>query len=251
MMRSPGLSKELSYLATVALTGSLLACVPRAPDRPGIISPSPILTSTPVEARLIPTPTYRLITAPVTPITRGEDLDLKHQIEQSRAGESLILDNPTVGNIIRLPWEGGQAYIARLTGFIDGKNQTLAYVHSSDCLFNALQAGNKLGESKGYLLLARVWSPNQQVQSLKATNSYPIAPTILRATEVTENWVITNCDQVTAAERLEALIKQIHSEVDWEKGLEDIANGIGRISRRILEGLRSGFATTPTPVRLR
>ncbi|OGE37733.1 hypothetical protein A3B45_04785 [Candidatus Daviesbacteria bacterium RIFCSPLOWO2_01_FULL_39_12] len=244
--------------AVVPLRASLfLACTPA---RPGNIQPSPdrLPSPTPIPTRveptavptpvpfkpIIPTPTPGREQAPSIPSSPQDNINRRLTTE-SKVDETLALRNVLIGNIFRVPWEGGEAYIT----VVDALNQNnrpemVGLILSSNCIFDRLRERNDLGSS--FLSLLGAWTPNQRIDNLQVevlASSSLTNPAILNAKRLSDGGVDRNCVEVTALQRLKEQI----SRVSWNELPKDIGRLAGWIGAELLRGIREGIASgTPT-----
>lgn len=250
--------KELARSVLPVGASIVLACTPARPGNTGpqpdrFPSPRPIPTRveptpipTPVPFRpIIPTPTLGREQAPSIPQSPQDSINRRSIIE-SKAGETLILKESLIGNIFRIPWEGGEAYIS----VVDALNQNnrpemVGLILSSNCIYDRLRERGDLGGS--FLALLGAWTPNQRITSLQTevmASSSLTNPAILNAKQLTDRGIVRDCKEVTALQRLKDIIQKIN----WNEMPRDIGRLAGWIGAEFLRGVKEGIAST-TPRR--
>ncbi len=217
-------------------------------------SPTRLPTETPVPSTLtpvLPTPTRVIVGTPTREIdpkirqgleaAQSDDF-IRSRIEQAKSGEILILENVFIKDIIRIPWEGKEAYIATLyTTESNLKSRLTAVVMSSDCIFDSFRDAGDLGPSTS-IGIGRIWQPTTRLRLLSAKTQIATGTPILNAEQISHKGNTRSCKETTAFEKLRGFV----SRVNWREMPQDTARLIGWFTREFIEGLRQGFST-PTP----
>lgn len=239
--------RSFLYMVTASLTTACTAntCQTTLVSKE---TPSPTVTKPPTLPEKgptpVPTPTVKEPIATVTSVpAKGmskEDLEIQRQLQQAKNGEVLQLKNALIGYIIRSPWFGGPAIISTLDTQEDVNFKRAAVILSSDCIFDALRAENKLPNPIG----PGVWRPNIRIKQLTASVSseYSVVMPrpILEAKSINYMDKVVDCREEQAIDQLREFVKGIN----WEDIPENIGEALGAALRQFIQGLRRGLGTS-------
>lgn len=161
----------------------------------------------PVVRQLLPSPTE--IKPTPTPDWIQHDLQIKKLIENSKVSETLTLKDVLIGSIYSVSTGKGESFVVSLNALGLEEPRFVAFLTSSDCVFDALRAEGKLGPSSSVFLIGRKWHPLSRVDSLTLKRDVYSETPFFNVTGLTHRNTNYNCKVSTISEELKGLLKNL------------------------------------------